>query len=592
MNWHHIDAKGVRRNIMKNRIISLVMALALVLTLLPVYAIADAADTETDPDMAVGETVDIQSIIDTLKSLIGSGNIDLDQLKELLGDLDTDALKEVIKGLLDSDVDLKDLLSKLDTDTLTKMLESLFGDDESLKDVLSQLDIEKIADIIKGLIDSDKDIGDILDNLSTDQLVELFKQFINDNETLKKLLENLDSDQIAEIIKKLFEGGYDISGILKNLDAYTMLKVLAEILGSELDVTGPADVTVGEGETAVFNVKVNTAGTYKYMWLEPDTVAALDLSGIDFSGSSMLEIATKVYNALKSVALSTSDTLSIENTSSDDNGRTFVCAIYVFSLSSPVLYITDEASLTVTAAAPHQHTVVIDTPAVAATCTKNGCTEGSHCSTCNAVISKSEVVKATGHNYVLKVCTKCGDEIPFPFTDVPANAWCRSDVEYVWKHDIMNGISETKFGPGMKMTRAMFVTVLYRLEGSPSVEGMPVPAYSDLHDAGDWSYNAIVWAYNAGVTNGTSDTTFSPNAAISREEIVTMLYRYSGSPAVSGAADFNDFASVASWARNAVIWASANGVVKGYPDGSFGPDNTALRSEMAAMLHRYMENNK
>lgn len=557
------------------------------------------------------ENINPETLLEALKGLIvGDGNIDIEDilknldkdalikaLKDLLAKnedigkilekLDIEQLKGIIEGLLNGNFDdLKNLLPKLDIDTLMKMLESLFGDNEALKKLLENLDIEQLKEIIKGLLDKNGDIGDILKNLNKDKLLELFKQFIGDNETLKKLLEKLDSDQIADILKKLLEGGFDIKDLLKNLDAYTFLKFIAGLIGSELDVTGPNDVTVKEGESATFKVKVNTAGTYKYLWLEPDAVKSIDFGGIDLSGSK-LQIALKLLAALKKVSLSTTDTLTIAKAAASDNGRAFACMIYNIDLKSPTMYITNEAKLTVAA---HEHTKVIDTPAVAATCTKDGCTEGSHCSECGEVLSKSEVIPATGHKLVYKVCSVCGYEVPFPFVDVSKTDWFYNDVKYVWQHDIMNGVSNTKFAPETSMTRAMFVTVLYRLEGSPDVTGMATPPFTDIGAKNfDWAYNAIVWAYNTGVTKGTSATTFAPGVAISRQEIVTMFYRYAGSPAVSGSPIFGDSSVISSWARNAVQWAKSFGIVNGYPNGNFGPVDATTRGQMAAMIHRYMQ---
>ena len=104
-----------------------------------------------------------------------------------------------------------------------------------------------------------------------------------------------------------------------------------------------------------------------------------------------------------------------------------------------------------------------------------------------------------------------------------------------------------------------------------------------------WAYNAIVWAYNTGVTKGTSATTFAPGAAITRQEIVTMLYRYAGSPAVSGSLIFGDSSVISSWARSAVQWANSIGIITGYPNGNFGPVDATTRGQMAAIVHRYMQ---
>ena len=556
---------------MRTRIISLVMVLALVFTLLPVYAIADAVSVTGNDDTTDSQSIDIQDIVGRIQALIKGGDPN-GELENLLKGLNIDTIVQILEKLgLDSNT-AKQLLEKLkdmDMKTLYETLKQLLED--------GSFNSKDIIDILKYLF------GDSNGNIDTDKIIEILKGLIGGDG-------NIDTDKIIEILKGLIGGDGDIGGILGQLDAYTLLKAIAGLIGSKLDVTGPKDVTVNEGETATFNVKVNgNASGLKYMWIEPSVVKGLDLGGIDFSGSK-LEIAMKLFQALSKVSLSTTDTLELKNTAAADNGRTFACVIYNIALKDITLFVTDEAKLTVTPVIPCQHVKVIDTPAIAATCTTDGRTEGSHCSVCNEVLSVSEVIKATGHDFSdldgIR-CKNCGEYVPFPFTDVPKTAWCRADVEYVWQHGIMKGISATKFGPDTKMTRAMFVTVLYRMEGSPSVEGMQIPAFTDI--GAKWCYDAIIWAYNAGVTLGKTATTFAPNDSITRAEIVTMVYRYSGSPTVSGVPNFTDAASVGAWARDAIIWATSVGVVNGYTDGSFGPNKTALRSEMAAMLHRYME---
>ena len=537
---------------MRTRIISLVMVLALVFTLLPVYAIADAVSVTGNDDTTDSQSIDIQDIVGKIQALIKGG---------------------------DPNGELENLLKGLDIDTIVQILGKLGLDSNTAKQLLEKLkdmDMKTLYDTLKELLENG--------SFNSKDIIDILKYLFGDSNG------NIPTDKIIDILKGLIGGDGDIGGILGQLDAYTLLKAIAGLIGSKLDVTGPKDVTVNEGETATFNVKVNSkASGLKYMWIEPSVVKGLDLGGIDFSGSK-LEIAMKLFQALSKVSLSTTDTLALKNTAAADNGRTFACVIYNIALKDITLFVTDEAKLTVTPVVPCQHVKVIDTPAIAATCTTDGRTEGSHCSVCNEVLSVSEVIKATGHDFSdldgIR-CKNCGEYVPFPFTDVPKTAWCRSDVEYVWQHGIMKGISATKFGPDTKMTRAMFVTVLYRMEGSPSVEGMQIPAFTDI--GAKWCYDAIIWAYNAGVTLGKTATTFAPNDSITRAEIVTMVYRYSGSPTVSGVPNFTDAASVGAWARDAIIWATSVGVVNGYTDGSFGPNKTALRSEMAAMLHRYME---
>ena len=537
---------------MRTRIISLVMVLALVFTLLPVYAIADAVSVTGNDDTTDSQSIDIQDIVGKIQALIKGG---------------------------DPNGELENLLKGLNIDTIVQILEKRGLDSDTAKQLLEKLkdmDMKTLYETLKKLLEDG--------SFNSKDIIDILKYLFGDSNG------NIPTDKIIDILKGLIGGDGDIGGILGQLDAYTLLKAIAGLIGSKLDVTGPKDVTVNEGETATFNVKVNSkASGLKYMWIEPSVVKGLDLGGIDFSGSK-LEIAMKLFQALSKVSLSTTDTLELKNTAAADNGRTFACVIYNIALKDITLFVTDEAKLTVTPVVPCQHVKVIDTPAIAATCTTDGRTEGSHCSVCNEVLSVSEVIKATGHDFSdldgIR-CKNCGEYVPFPFTDVPKTAWCRADVEYVWQHGIMKGVSATKFGPDTKMTRAMFVTVLYRMEGSPSVEGMQIPAFTDI--GAKWCYDAIIWAYNAGVTLGKTATTFAPNDSITRAEIVTMVYRYSGSPTVSGVPNFTDAASVGAWARDAIIWATSVGVVNGYTDGSFGPNKTALRSEMAAMLHRYME---
>ena len=580
-------------------------------------AIAAIIETITSGDTgSIGEIlgkIDKDKLTDVINKLIKDGSIDINDLKDLIpslgegADLATiisaviasiggdssiienipmDKLVAIIEGLINGK-DIGTLLPDLSDDEISAIIASIINQLGGGDIDIGSIPTEKLIEIIKGLIDGNVDIGDLVNGLDKDKLLDIIKGLVGDNDTIASILEKLDSEKLAEIIKALIDGGIDIGEITKGLDPYTLLKVIAGLIGSELDVTGPKDVTVDEGKDAVFSVKVNTAGTYKYLWLEPNTIKSIDLGGIDLSGSK-LELAMKLMAALKKAALSTTDTLTIAKTTVDDSGRTFACMIYnINGLKDITLFVTDEAKLTVN---NHEHTKVVDTPAVAATCNKDGCTEGSHCSECGEIISKSEVIPATGHNYVYKVCANCGDEIPFPFVDVAKTSWYYGNIKYVWQHDIMNGVSDTKFAPESSMTRAMFVTVLYRLEGSPSVEGLATPPFTDIGASNySWAYNAIVWAYNTGVTKGTSATTFAPGAAITRQEIVTMLYRYAGSPAVSGSLIFGDSSVISSWARSAVQWANSIGVITGYPNGNFGPVDATTRGQMAAIVHRYMQ---
>lgn len=178
-----------------------------------------------------------------------------------------------------------------------------------------------------------------------------------------------------------------------------------------------------------------------------------------------------------------------------------------------------------------------------------------------------------------------GEETGLPFKDVASTDWFAGSVKYVYENKLMLGVSDTKFAPKETMTRAMFATVLYRMAGSPSVDGLSV-SFKDVKES-SWAYNAIVWAYSEGVTKGVGSDMFAPEQSITREELVTMLHRYADTPEISGELSFTDSASISDWAQAAVLWASQSKIVNGYETGAFGPSDTASRAEMAAVIQRF-----
>lgn len=176
-------------------------------------------------------------------------------------------------------------------------------------------------------------------------------------------------------------------------------------------------------------------------------------------------------------------------------------------------------------------------------------------------------------------------ESALPFKDVPAVAWYYDGVSYTYKSGLMLGVSDNEFAPNANMTRAMFITVLYRMAGQPDVSSMTEP-FADVPDD-YWCRDAIVWGFNEGITKGFSSSTFAPEYSITRAQLVTMLYRYAGSPAVSGELNFKDSSAAADCFKDALIWASRNGIIQGYDDGTIRPNDTATRAQMAVILSRY-----
>lgn len=172
-----------------------------------------------------------------------------------------------------------------------------------------------------------------------------------------------------------------------------------------------------------------------------------------------------------------------------------------------------------------------------------------------------------------------------PFTDVTEDMWFYDTVMAAWEKGIVNGVSDTQFQPYGSALRGQVVTMLYRLMGSPAVETQA--GFVDLTE--EYYKAAVNWAAENGVVNGYTETHFVPNDLITRQDLVTILYRLEGSPEVTGdLSAFSDEADVADYAQNAMIWAVEKGIITG--DGeNLLPGNPADRSQACAILMRYMD---
>ena len=180
------------------------------------------------------------------------------------------------------------------------------------------------------------------------------------------------------------------------------------------------------------------------------------------------------------------------------------------------------------------------------------------------------------------------------FTDVTGNfKWAANSVDFMFMNGIINGNSTKNpkiFGPSAKMTRAMLVTVLYRAAGEPTVAGI-TNKFTD-NKQGKYYYNAVLWASNLGIVNGATATTFDPDGNITREQIAAILYRYAGSPTVTGSlSGYADQAQVSSFAVTAMQWAVGSGIIAGTPNGGktyLTAKGNATRAQVAVMLHRFL----
>ena len=176
------------------------------------------------------------------------------------------------------------------------------------------------------------------------------------------------------------------------------------------------------------------------------------------------------------------------------------------------------------------------------------------------------------------------------FTDLDANAWYYSYVKTIVEKGLMNGISATEFAPNATLTRGMFVTVLYRLEGAQKVAN--AVAFTDV-PAGQYYADAVAWANANGIVKGITDTEFAPNANVTREQMAAMLARYAEykkiAVAVDGDVTYTDSAEISDYAKDAVKAANKLGILIGNADGSFAPKKNATRAEAAALFVRLLD---
>ena len=173
-----------------------------------------------------------------------------------------------------------------------------------------------------------------------------------------------------------------------------------------------------------------------------------------------------------------------------------------------------------------------------------------------------------------------------PFTDVSEDSYYYDAVLWAVDKGVTAGTSATTFTPDDICTRAQAVTFLWRAAGSPAPKSNAMP-FTDIL-AGSYYYDAVLWAVEQGITDGTSYTTFSPDVNCSRAQIVTFLYRVAGSPAVNGSATFTDVVSDAYYAA-AVKWAEKSGITGGIGGGLFGSNNDCTRAQIVTFIWRYLE---
>lgn len=227
------------------------------------------------------------------------------------------------------------------------------------------------------------------------------------------------------------------------------------------------------------------------------------------------------------------------------------------------------------------------------------CTEEGYvlmvCSSCGDRY-RDQIVPALGHQYANGFCIRCGAQDSSQFSDVSANAWYASAVQYAVEHGLMAGVGNNRFGPEEPMTRAMLVTVLWRYAGRPEAGKNP---FTDV-PAGQWYTEAVTWAAENGVVSGVGNGRFAPNGNITREQMASILFRYAKLTGLDTSkrgelAGFPDEGQVSSWAREALSWAVGEGIISGTAEGGrtiLKPQGNATRAQVASILMRFIRNSE
>lgn len=187
------------------------------------------------------------------------------------------------------------------------------------------------------------------------------------------------------------------------------------------------------------------------------------------------------------------------------------------------------------------------------------------------------------------------DAVKNPFADVNAGDWFYRDVLFSYEKGLISGMDTAVFAPYANTTRAQIAVIFYRMEGSPAVEGEN--SFTDVvRDSGTaWFYDAVTWAQKNGIMGGYGNSSFAPNDPITREQLAAIFYRYAqykGYDTTQGGMairEFDDYESISDYAMGAMAWAVNTGLVKGDSNLLY-PNGTATRAEIAAMLHRFVEN--
>jgi len=323
---------------------------------------------------------------------------------------------------------------------------------------------------------------------------------------------------------------------------------------------GKADISITygklKGELMIYSVSDNALTKFEIVPGETELcVGMTDRLRVDYAPSN-IPVAPEWYTSDPSVA-------------TVNNGVVTAVGAGTVTISANLSGKSDEVTYTVT-----EHNFPEEPTERERTATKPAMIAG-HCSLCDQDVAV-EIL---------------GEQI---FVDTDYKAWYSEHVDYVYDQKLMNGTGERTFGPDMALSRAMVVTVLYRAAGSPEVEGEN--PFNDV-EAGQWYSDAIVWASRNEVVNGVGNGRFDPNGSITREQIATILYRYTENLGVEmgEGADLDaypDGVAVADFAKEGMAWSLAEGLISGTVSNgvtTLSPKHNATRAQFATIISRYLQ---
>ena len=365
-------------------------------------------------------------------------------------------------------------------------------------------------------------------------------------------------------------------------------------VGDVVRITGTTSAYQGESQLQV--TAISKLGEQEPV--KPTSITAADMNSGKYLGS-LVTISGTVVNYTMANGLVESIYVK------DDSGE--VARVFIdgyITKDVEIANLEKGCSVTATGLASYDNTYAIENESYARLRIRDRgdivCTAGGHVHTWGEWTVEKEATCLTEGSRV-RVCSVCGEEehevIPVnpdnclakKFTDVDVSKWYHEALEYVLSEGIMEGVDETRFSPNGTLTRGQLVTVLYRMAGEPAVE--ETASFVDVAENRFYT-DAVSWAYKEGIAKGVTEEHFAPGKAVTREQMVTFLFRYADKIAhmdVSGRADLSkypDADKIMNFAEEAFAWAVDAKLIKGLDDGTLAPRNHSTRAQVAEVLMR------